>query len=89
MSEFEVSKLVADYHDGMGLIKLSTKYSLGKSVVRKHLVDAGVTLRGKGRPKGSVNTPKVPVTPTPASITEIDPFVTSTTPPEDFRGLID
>jgi len=89
MSEFEVSKLVADYHDGMGLIKLSTKYSLGKSVVRQHLVDAGVTLRGKGRPKGSVNAPKVPISPVPSPVTEIDPFVTSTTPPEDFRGLID
>ena len=89
MSEFEVSKLVADYNDGMGLIKLSEKYSMGKTVVRKHLVTAGVTIRGKGRPKGSLNTPKAPVTPTPASITAVDPFVTSTTPPNEFRGLID
>lgn len=99
MSEFDVSKLVTDYKD-MGMIKLAQKHGMTKTAVRKHLLKAGVILRGKGRPKGFVNVAK-PTKPIPTEkffasepaptteTTEVDPFVTSTTPPEDFRGLID
>ena len=93
MSEFEVSKLVTDYND-MGMGKLAEKYNLSKGAVRKHLVEAGVSIRGKGRPKGFLSVPKT-TTSTTEPTTEVDPFDTSSTPPNeyrgpnDFRGLID
>lgn len=54
MSE-NVADIVNDYESGYGIGALGNKYGKSKTVIRKILVNSGVTIRGKGRPKrGSV-----------------------------------
>lgn len=50
-----VANIVNDYDRGFGIGALANKYGKSKGEIRKMLVNSGVTLRGRGRPKkGSV-----------------------------------
>lgn len=42
--------MVSKYNKGAGLIALAEEFELSIPVVRRVLVNAGVTIRGRGRP---------------------------------------
>jgi len=45
-----LKRLVAAYKDGTGLVALAEQWAVSTSTVRRILVEAGVTIRGRGRP---------------------------------------
>lgn len=53
VSANQVRSIVAQYKkggEGNGLVAIADRLKIGVPVVRRVLVDAGVTIRGKGRP---------------------------------------
>lgn len=42
--------MVAKYNKGAGLVALAEEFELSVPVVRRVLAEAGVTIRGRGRP---------------------------------------
>lgn len=42
--------IVAQYNKGVGLVAIAEAVKLGVQIVRRVLVEAGVKIRGKGRP---------------------------------------
>lgn len=45
-----VRSLVSKYTKGTGLVALTAEFDLSIPVIRRTLVNAGVTIRGRGRP---------------------------------------
>ncbi|QKV74178.1 hypothetical protein [Amycolatopsis sp. Hca4] len=45
--------MVETYHSGKSIIETGRKFGLGRDVTRRMLLDAGVELRGPGRPSQS------------------------------------
>jgi len=55
----EMENDLADaYLMGQGIMDLQDRFGVNKITIRKILVSKGVTIRGKGRPKGSKNRKK-------------------------------
>ena len=46
----QVRSMVSKYSKGVGLIALAKEFELSTPVIRRTLADAGVTIRGRGRP---------------------------------------
>ena len=50
----DLRSLVSKYNKGAGLVALAEEFGVSIPVIRRALVDGGVTVRGRGRPVGSV-----------------------------------
>ncbi len=46
----QTRSIVAKYAKGAGLVALATEFEIGVGVVRRVLIEAGETIRGRGRP---------------------------------------
>jgi hypothetical protein len=54
----DIDQVMKDYENGMSLTALAKQERVSLPALRKLLVEEGVTIRGRGRPKGSKNKPK-------------------------------